>query len=79
MFGLSERAGRHDRQLTFRLFDRNLQVAGVGFFTDAYDIFAINIAATMIGYVYTSTGSLSTNGDLGLKVAVPVGTFCGQL
>ncbi len=27
-------------------------VAGVGFFTDAYDIFAINIASTMLGYVY---------------------------
>ena len=29
-------------------------VAGVGFFTDAYDIFAISIAATMLGYVYGS-------------------------
>jgi MFS transporter, PHS family, inorganic phosphate transporter len=28
-------------------------VAGVGFFTDAYDIFAINIASSMLGYVYT--------------------------
>ena len=27
-------------------------VAGVGFFTDAYDIFAISIAATMLGYCY---------------------------
>ena len=27
-------------------------VAGVGFFTDAYDIFAISIAATMLGYAY---------------------------
>ena len=27
-------------------------VAGVGFFTDAYDIFAINIASQMLGYVY---------------------------
>ena len=27
-------------------------VAGVGFFTDAYDIFAINIASVMLGYVY---------------------------
>lgn len=29
-----------------------VMVAGVGFFTDAYDIFAINIASTMLGYVY---------------------------
>ncbi|KAK0222179.1 phosphate transporter [Armillaria fumosa] len=59
-------------------------VAGVGFFTDAYDIFAINIGATMIGYVYGHSESvinqaLSSNQDLGLKVATPVGTLVGQL
>ncbi|KAJ7610612.1 phosphate transporter [Mycena polygramma] len=57
-------------------------VAGVGFFTDAYDIFAINIGAQMIGYVYGhgSPGKLATNSqDLGLKVATPVGTLLGQL
>ncbi|KDQ19246.1 hypothetical protein BOTBODRAFT_27830 [Botryobasidium botryosum FD-172 SS1] len=55
-------------------------VAGVGFFTDAYDIFAINIAATMIGMVYHSKdGKLTANQDLGLKVATPVGTLIGQL
>ncbi|KAF5392299.1 hypothetical protein D9757_001386 [Collybiopsis confluens] len=56
-------------------------VAGVGFFTDAYDIFAINIASTMLGYVYTAShsGSLSTSASLGIKVATPVGTFFGQL
>ena len=71
-------------------------VAGVGFFTDAYDIFAINIASTMLGYVYghskplisllpsTSSSSppseqaLSTNQDLGVKVATPLGIFIGQ-
>ena len=36
-----------------RLFHlRVCMVAGVGFFTDAYDIFAITIAATMLGYCY---------------------------
>ncbi|KIK62381.1 hypothetical protein GYMLUDRAFT_41813 [Collybiopsis luxurians FD-317 M1] len=55
-------------------------VAGVGFFTDAYDIFAINIASTMLGYVYASNHkSLSTNAGLGVKVATPVGTLVGQL
>ncbi|CCM03079.1 uncharacterized protein FIBRA_05199 [Fibroporia radiculosa] len=29
-------------------------VSGAGFFTDAYDIFAINIVAAMMGYVYGS-------------------------
>ncbi|OCF55548.1 phosphate:H+ symporter [Kwoniella mangroviensis CBS 10435] len=54
-------------------------VAGVGFFTDAYDIFSISIAATMIGYVYHHGGSNTTNQDLGIKVAHSIGTFFGQL
>lgn len=54
-------------------------VAGVGFFTDAYDIFAINIASTMLGYVYGKGQKLNKNQDLGVKVATPVGTFVGQL
>jgi PHS family inorganic phosphate transporter-like MFS transporter len=54
-------------------------VAGVGFFADAYDIFAINIAAQMLGYVYTKSHTLNTNQDLGVKVAAPVGTLIGQL
>ncbi|KAF9818562.1 hypothetical protein IEO21_02667 [Rhodonia placenta] len=56
-------------------------VAGVGFFTDAYDIFAINIAATMLGYVYGRTASgfaLSSNESLGVKVATPIGNIFGQ-
>ncbi|CAD6577238.1 MAG: Inorganic phosphate transporter pho84 [Tremellales sp. Tagirdzhanova-0007] len=54
-------------------------VAGVGFFTDAYDIFSISIAATMIGYVYHDGGASTANQDLGIKVAHSVGTFFGQL
>ncbi|ODN84401.1 phosphate:H+ symporter [Cryptococcus amylolentus CBS 6039] len=54
-------------------------VAGVGFFTDAYDIFSISIAATMIGYVYHNGGSSTSNQDLGIKVAHSIGTFFGQL
>jgi PHS family inorganic phosphate transporter-like MFS transporter len=54
-------------------------VAGVGFFTDAYDIFAINIASTMLGYVYGKGQKLNANQDLGVKVAAPVGTLVGQL
>ncbi|KXN91277.1 Inorganic phosphate transporter PHO84 [Leucoagaricus sp. SymC.cos] len=54
-------------------------VAGVGFFTDAYDIFAINIASVMLGYVYGASGRLNSNQDLGIKVAAPIGTLGGQL
>ncbi|TFK60046.1 MFS general substrate transporter [Pluteus cervinus] len=61
-------------------------VAGIGFFTDAYDIFAINIAATMLGYVYgqhdpeeRTLPQLTPAQELGIKVATPVGTLFGQL
>ncbi|KAG8794433.1 Inorganic phosphate transporter pho84 [Ceratobasidium sp. 428] len=54
-------------------------VAGVGFFTDAYDVFAITIGATMIGIVYGHDGALTPNQDLGIKVATPIGTLIGQL
>ncbi|KAF8876351.1 major facilitator superfamily domain-containing protein [Infundibulicybe gibba] len=61
---------------------RVFMVAGAGFFTDAYDTFAISIASLMLGYVYGTSfayNTLSVNQDLGLKVAAPVGTFVGQL
>lgn len=45
----------------------------------SYDIFDINIASTMLGYVYNSQGKLSTNEDLGVKVATPIGNIIGQL
>jgi PHS family inorganic phosphate transporter-like MFS transporter len=31
---------------------RAIVVAGIGFFTDAYDIFAINLVTAMLGVVY---------------------------
>ncbi|CAG8494212.1 7732_t:CDS:2 [Dentiscutata heterogama] len=57
---------------------RTCIVAGVGFFADAYDIFAINLVVVMLGYVYYGKNSLPSDVDLGLKVATPVGTFVGQ-
>lgn len=53
--------------------------AGVGFFTDAYDLFAINVASTMLGYVYGSGQMLSKDQDLCVKVAGPLGSLFGQL
>ena len=47
--------------------------------TYSYDIFAINIASTMLGYVYNKNGKLNINQDLGVKVATPIGTLIGQL
>ncbi|VDB83815.1 unnamed protein product [Peniophora sp. CBMAI 1063] len=54
-------------------------VAGVGFFTDAYDIFAIGIGALMLGHVYGKNGSLPGLVDLGLKIAMPIGNVFGQV
>jgi len=47
----------------------------------AYDLFAINIACEMLRNVpaYYGGGSLSSNQELGLKIASPIGTFIGQL
>ncbi|KAF9102924.1 Inorganic phosphate transporter pho84 [Mortierella sp. GBA35] len=53
-------------------------VAGVGFFTDAYDLFAINLVTPMLGIIYYG-GSLPSDLDLGIKVAASIGTFIGQV
>ncbi|KAJ1914575.1 hypothetical protein IWQ60_008756 [Tieghemiomyces parasiticus] len=54
-------------------------VAGAGFFTDAYDLFIINIASTMIAYTYYNQPTLPKDWDLGVKVSTSVGTLIGQL
>ncbi|KAI9707041.1 MAG: Inorganic phosphate transporter pho84 [Candelina mexicana] len=63
---------------------RAIVVAGVGFFTDAYDIFAINLVTSMLGVVYwhdakTKTGTIPANADTAIKVATSGGTVIGQL
>ncbi|KAF8676916.1 phosphate transporter [Rhizoctonia solani] len=59
-------------------------VAGIGFFTCSYSIFAIGIAETMIGLVYGDEGpkpgvKLKPGLELALKVSTQVGIFFGQL
>ncbi|KAG0268956.1 Inorganic phosphate transporter pho84 [Linnemannia exigua] len=60
---------------------RACMVAGVGFFTDAYDLFAINLVSPMLGFVYFSHNGNSVPADIdaGLKIAASVGTFFGQI
>jgi len=53
-------------------------VAGVGFYTDAYDLFTISLVSTMLGFIYFG-GTTPSDIDLGIKVAAPVGTLVGQL
>jgi len=54
-------------------------VAGVGFFTDAYDIFAINLVTGMLGLVYWENGKIPPDADTAIKVSTSGGTVIGQL
>ncbi|KAG9299468.1 hypothetical protein G9A89_009421 [Geosiphon pyriformis] len=58
-------------------------VSGIGFFTDAYDLFVINLISAMLGVVHFNNdkyeGNLPRNIDLGLKVSAATGTLLGQL
>ncbi|RDL33916.1 putative inorganic phosphate transporter PHO84 [Venustampulla echinocandica] len=58
-------------------------VAGIGFFTDSYDIFAINLVTAMMGVVFfndsKSHGTIPPNSDTAIKVATSGGTVLGQL
>jgi MFS transporter, PHS family, inorganic phosphate transporter len=53
-------------------------VAGVGFFTDSYDIFAIGLVTTMLGVVYwhnvkTNPGKIPSNSDTAIKISTSAG------
>lgn len=62
---------------------RAVVVAGIGFFTDAYDIFAINMVTGMLGVVYfqgaKNAGHMSPDQDTAIKVATSGGTVIGQV
>lgn len=63
---------------------RTVIVAGVGFFTDSYDIFAINLVVSMLGVVYWQgaihgPGKIPSTSDTAIKVATSGGTVIGQL
>ncbi|KAI9881192.1 MAG: acid phosphatase pho5 [Pleopsidium flavum] len=63
---------------------RAIVVAGIGFFTDAYDIFAINLVTSMLGVVYwhnakTKPGIIPSSSDTAIKVATSGGTVIGQV
>ncbi|KAI9816538.1 MAG: acid phosphatase pho5 [Pycnora praestabilis] len=63
---------------------RAIVVAGIGFFTDAYDIFAIGLVTAMLGVVYwqdakKGKGTIPSNSDTAIKVATSGGTVIGQL
>jgi len=55
-------------------------VAGVGFFTDSYDIFAVSLLTTMLGVVYAhdKKGVLAKSSDTAIKISTSAGTVIGQ-
>ncbi|KAL1921480.1 uncharacterized protein VTP21DRAFT_11196 [Calcarisporiella thermophila] len=55
-------------------------VSGIGFFTDSFDLFAINLASLMLGWTYfqANGNTLPTNVDTAIKVSASVGTMVGQ-
>ena len=56
---------------------RTILIAGVGFMTDSYDIFAINLGISMMSYVFWDGNMPSATSTL-LKVSTSVGTVIGQ-
>ncbi|KAK4193689.1 major facilitator superfamily domain-containing protein [Podospora australis] len=59
---------------------RAILVAGVGFFTDSYDIFTVSLLTLMLGIVYyPGTGKMPTNSDTAIKLATSAGTVIGQV
>jgi len=53
-------------------------VSGIGFFTDAYDLFIINMVVPMIGFAYFG-GKVPILEETLMKGASVVGTFIGQI
>ncbi|KAL9137526.1 MAG: hypothetical protein Q9175_001269 [Cornicularia normoerica] len=53
-------------------------VAGIGFLTDAYDIFSINTIIPMLSIVYWE-GNFPTEYSLGMNIATLVGSMVGQV
>ncbi|KAJ2665552.1 hypothetical protein IWW48_000003 [Coemansia sp. RSA 1200] len=64
---------------------KKLTVCGVAFLNDAYDMFAINIVAMMLGFVYyndaegSAKNTVPKKWDTLIKIAVQIGCLLGQL
>lgn len=58
---------------------RAILVAGVGFMTDSYDIFAISLAITMMSYVFWKDGKIDYGMETFLKVSTSIGAVIGQV
>ncbi|THZ37218.1 inorganic phosphate transporter [Aureobasidium pullulans] len=54
-------------------------VAGVGFLTDAYNIFSINLVMPMIGHIYYSNDIVPREYQVAINIATLGGSILGQL
>ncbi|KAF9438883.1 Inorganic phosphate transporter pho84 [Entomortierella beljakovae] len=70
-----------DRSMMNWFTIRTLITSGAGFFTDAYDVFVINLVAPMLGILYYSNqgGHIPAGTEGVLKGMCSVGTLIGQL
>jgi PHS family inorganic phosphate transporter-like MFS transporter len=57
---------------------RTIMVGGVGFLTDAYDIFSVNLGISYMAYAFWN-GSIPSSTETLIKVSTSVGTVIGQL
>ncbi|KAG0679159.1 Inorganic phosphate transporter pho84 [Pichia californica] len=57
---------------------RTIMVGGVGFMTDAYDIFSVNLGVSYMSYAFWG-GSIPSSTETLIKVSTSVGTVIGQL
>ncbi|CAL5018151.1 unnamed protein product [Urochloa decumbens] len=54
-------------------------IAGMGFFTDAYDLFSISLITDLLGRIYFSDGKLPTGAAVVVNGTALVGTVLGQI
>ena len=62
---------------------RAVSVAGIGFFTDSYDLFAMNLALQMVGMTFWQydghEGMIPPNVQTAIKAAISGGAVIGQI
>lgn len=60
---------------------RAVSVAGIGFFTDSYDLFSMNLALQMVGMAFwqSNEGVIPSNVQTAIKAAISGGAVLGQI
>ena len=61
---------------------RAVSVAGIGFFTDSYDLFAMNLALQMVGMTFwqgDNKGVIPLNVQTAIKASISGGAVLGQI